>query len=102
MLNLKSRGSRRWAGGEHAAITLASSYQPESILLIDDSKGRKVADSLGIQVLGTLGVLDLAAARGLLNLPDAVVRLLQTSLYVSPSILKALLAADTARKRSDG
>ena len=87
--------------GERAAITLAASSGPSTLLLLDDWKARKIAKSLGIRVLGTVGVLDLAASEGLLNLPSALERLRQdTNFYVDPRILKAVLVADAERKRS--
>lgn len=42
--------------GESSAIALAIE-QPESILILDDDKGRRYAEKLGIKVTGTLGVI---------------------------------------------
>jgi predicted nucleic acid-binding protein len=49
---------------------------------------------------GTLGVLDIAAERGLLRLPDAVAALRQTSFRASPTLLNEILARDAARSAS--
>jgi predicted nucleic acid-binding protein len=49
-------------------------------------------------VTGTLGVLEEAARRGLLNLPDALARLQQTSFRASPTLLRLLLERDAERK----
>ena len=45
------------------------------LLLMDDRKGVVVARGKGLRVTGTLGVLDLAAQRGLVNFAQAVTRL---------------------------
>jgi uncharacterized protein len=50
--------------GEKEAVLLAASLQEAVALLIDDQAGRKVARELGLQVLGTAGVLLLAKRRG--------------------------------------
>src|SRR6266566_963271 len=52
--------------GERAAIMLAVRLKAE-LLLIDDRDGVNVARSRGFGVTGTLGILDLAASRGLLR-----------------------------------
>jgi hypothetical protein len=52
--------------GETAAIALAISLDAD-LLLMDDREGVMVARSKGLRVIGTLGVLDLAAQRGLVN-----------------------------------
>jgi predicted nucleic acid-binding protein len=51
-------------------------------------------------VTGTLGVLDIAAERRLIDLPIALTQLQATDFYVSQGLIDALLAQDAARKRS--
>ena len=77
--------------GERAAIQLAVRIGAE-LLLIDDRAGVIVARSKGFAVTGTLGVLDLAASRGMIRLNDAVERLKNTSFRCHPDVLDALLA----------
>jgi predicted nucleic acid-binding protein len=60
--------------GEREAITLAASLAAGWVL-IAERKGRLVARERGLAVSGTLGVLDLAARRGLVNLSEALRRL---------------------------
>jgi len=54
--------------------------------------GVNVARSLGLAVTGTVGILDLAASRGMIRLNDAVERLRNTSFRCRPDVLDALLA----------
>jgi len=77
--------------GERAAILLAIHIRAE-LLLIDDRNGVQVARSRGFAVTGTLGILDLAAGRGLIQLNEAVERLKNTSFRYPPHVLDALLA----------
>src|SRR6266576_5249453 len=64
--------------GERAAILLATQIGAD-LLLIDDRDGVNVARSRGFAVTGTLGILDLGAARGLIRLNEAVERLKNTA-----------------------
>ena len=56
--------------GERAAITPALSLNAD-LILIDERKGTAVALNKGFEVTGTLGVLGLAARRGLIDLADS-------------------------------
>ena len=82
---------RRLDDGKRAAILLAIRMEAD-LLLIDDRDGVNVARSRGFAVTGTLGILDLAAGRGLIRLRDAVGRLKNTSFRCHPDVLDALLA----------
>lgn len=64
--------------GERAAIILALSIHAD-LVLIDDRKGTQAAIDSGLDVTGTLGILQRAARRGLLNLADAFGRLRRTN-----------------------
>ena len=87
----------RLGAGERYAILLAQAIGAD-ILLIDDRHGRRAARSRALRVLGTLGILDAAAARGLLDFPAALIRLQATNFRVAPEIVQTLLARDAARK----
>ncbi len=52
--------------GEASAIVLALETD-NSILIIDDLKGRKIAKNLGLSITGTLGVLLKAKQQGLIS-----------------------------------
>jgi len=77
--------------GETAAIALAESIRAD-LLLIDEREGFRVAKSKGIRVTGTLGILDLAAERGLVDFADAMGKLEATSFRRPEVIVRALLA----------
>ena len=83
--------------GERAALCLAIARQP-SILLIDERRGTEVASSQGLPVTGTLGILDEAARRQLISLPEVVERLKRTSFRYPKTIVERLLAEDTRRR----
>jgi predicted nucleic acid-binding protein len=69
------------------------------LLLIDEDSGRREALRRALTVTGTLGVLERAAVRGLIDLPSALARLQTTTFWVKHALIQDLLARDTARKR---
>jgi predicted nucleic acid-binding protein len=86
--------------GEQEAILLAQELQAD-LLLIDDRNGRFEATRRKIAVVGTLGILDKAAERGWLDLPEALARLQQTSFRASDELIHSLLERDAKRNRRD-
>jgi predicted nucleic acid-binding protein len=76
--------------GERAAIHLALSLNAD-LMLMDDRKGVNAAVRRGLRVTGTLGVLDLAAQRGLADFAQAVERLQHTNFRVPQALLAELL-----------
>ena len=77
--------------GEREAITLALAIKAD-LLLMDDREGVAAARRRGFAVTGTLGLLDLAARRSLVDLAAAFSRLKATSFYYRRGLLDALLA----------
>jgi predicted nucleic acid-binding protein len=76
--------------GERSAIALGLSLGAD-LILIDDRKGAAAALNKGFEVTGTLGVLDLAAERGLLDLVDAFYRLKRTNFRYRQGLFDVLL-----------
>ncbi|MFN0123267.1 MAG: DUF3368 domain-containing protein [Blastocatellia bacterium] len=62
---------RRIDQGEHEAIALALELRADR-LLIDDRNGRLEAKRAGLTTVPTLAILELAAQRGLIDLPDVI------------------------------
>ena len=84
--------------GERAALALAASVRAD-LVLMDDRPGVMAAREQGFVVIGTLGVLDVAAQRGLVALADALTRLKATNFRYRPEILDALLAQHGSKDR---
>jgi predicted nucleic acid-binding protein len=76
--------------GEAAAIALAVAMRAD-LLLIDDRRGIRAAKQQGLRVTGTLGLLDLAAERGLIDFACAIRTLEGTSFWRTEALLQALL-----------
>lgn len=75
--------------GEAEAIILAKRIKPEWFLT-DDAEARIFADSLGMEVHGSLGIVLWSAAVGNLNYTEskeALNKLSKTSLWISEAIL---------------
>jgi predicted nucleic acid-binding protein len=82
--------------GERATIALALAVKAD-LVLMDDQEGVAVARREGLVVTGTLGVLDLAARRAMVDLAQAFARLKATSFYYRQGLLDALLAQHAKR-----
>jgi predicted nucleic acid-binding protein len=78
--------------GERAAIMLALAMKAE-LVLMDDRAGFAAAVAKGLRITGTLGVLDLAARSGLVDLEAAFEQLKATNFRRPPAIFEAMLAA---------
>jgi predicted nucleic acid-binding protein len=85
--------------GESAAISLAASLHAD-LLLMDDRKGAKAARSKGFRVTGTLGLLEMAAQRGLLDFAEAAERLRQTTFRGPEALLDLMLKRNSKKNGS--
>lgn len=84
--------------GERDAIALAHELQAP-LLLMDDPDGREEAARRGLRTTGTLGILEQAAMRELLDLPSVLTQLLTTTTFrAGAALIQDLLARDTARR----
>lgn len=87
--------------GERAAIALAESLSAD-LVLMDDRKGVRACLRKGIDVTGTLGILDLAARRGLIDLGLSFDRLKATNFRHRPEMLEGMLARYRSRQGRGG
>src|SRR3954468_16179198 len=77
--------------GEAEAIALALSFS-ESLLILDDGLGRRIAHLNRLTVTGTLGVLVKAKQAGLLPTVAPVIEALQhTTMYLGRELISAIL-----------
>ena len=83
--------------GEREAIALVEELNAGA-LIIDERAGREQAVKRGIFIIGTLGVLNAAAEKDLLDLPSALAKLRQTSFRASEKLINDLLQLDADRK----
>ena len=76
--------------GEQEAISLAQELHAD-MLLVDDGAARNTARRLALPIMGTIGIFELAAARGLLDLPTALRQLQATNFRISQAVVEAAL-----------
>lgn len=79
--------------GEGESEVIALGVELGARVVIDDMKARKVAESLGLNVTGTMGLLLKAELRGFISSAlDQAKRLKQLGFYVSDTLLRELTA----------
>lgn len=82
--------------GELAAISLAIELHAD-LLLIDERRGRDAAVERRVPIAGTIGVLEIAAERGMLDLASAFEAIRRTDFWVSPALLNRRLKLSRSR-----
>jgi predicted nucleic acid-binding protein len=88
--------------GEASSITLAWKHRGSRLLILDERRGRKVADALGLRITGTAGLLTDAAASGLVDFDDVFTRLERTGFRLSRQIVETLRQSLEHGRRSAG
>ena len=58
------------------------------------------ATDLGVRTIGTLGILEAAAAKNLISLHDALTRLRSTNIYISEALIAQALDRHAQRDRT--
>lgn len=77
--------------GETSSIALALESK-DSLLIIDEKKGRKIAQSLEIEIIGSLGLLIKAKQKGIItSVNDILLQIDQTNFRVSDKVRAAIL-----------
>jgi len=79
--------------GEAEVIALASSLNPQIPVIIDDRSARRLANRVGLQVIGSASVLVLAKRTG--HLPEVrrtLRQLIEAGLYLNSSVYQEVLA----------
>lgn len=83
--------------GEREAIALAEFLHADALIL-DEKAGRREAQRRNLRVIGT-GILDDAAAAGLLELATTLERLQNLGFYLDATLKQVLLDRDLARRK---
>ena len=73
--------------GESAAITFAWQHRADSLLLLDEKRGRAIAVALGLRVRGILGILAEAHRRSLLDFDEALSQLRPHGFRIADALL---------------
>lgn len=82
---------KRLDRGEASSIALALEIK-HAILIIDELKGRKIAKSFNLEIIGTIGVLLIANKKGLLNdVLSVILKLVNNGFRLSDKMLDKLI-----------
>jgi predicted nucleic acid-binding protein len=68
---------------------------------VDDRLARRIAVQRGLRITGTVGILEIAAHRGLLDLPSALQKLRQTNFRIDADVIRHALERDASRRRDN-
>lgn len=72
-------------------VCLAEELSAAAVLM-DEKRGRAIARSRGLAVIGTIGILEKAASLQLLELETALAALQRTTFYGSEALMQAAFA----------
>ena len=83
--------------GESSAIALAMETE-NALLIVDDKRARQFALSLGVEIIGTLGLLILAYEKGIIQDIDSIIASLREIEFRLPANTESLIKAMKKRK----
>ena len=90
-INKQAEIEKKLDKGEASSIALALEIN-NSMLIIDEIKGRKIAESLNIEIIGTIGILVLADKRGLIkDILSIFLKLVNKGFRLSDKIIDKLI-----------
>lgn len=84
--------------GEREAIILAEQLKAD-LILIDERRGRQTALKRHLPVVGTLGILERASDKGLIDLSETLHQLKENGFFISTDLERDFLDRDAIRKR---
>lgn len=84
--------------GESEAISLAKEIHAD-LILIDDRKARLAAIERGLNVAGTMNILELASVKDLLDLSHAFDKLQQTNFRIAQVLINEAIERDRHRRQ---
>lgn len=90
---LQASTSQTWPGlgqGEAEVLLIGRGINAD-VVLFDERVATEIAREMGMRVIGTLGILMLAAEAGIIDLRQAVAALLDTNFRASPALLNHVL-----------
>jgi len=77
--------------GEASAIALAAEME-DCLLIIDDLKGRKVAEQIGLKIIGTIGVIvDAKLAGIILSVKPILAKIKQTNFRITDKLERLII-----------
>jgi predicted nucleic acid-binding protein len=76
--------------GEAASITLAWANRKFAKLILDEKRGRRVAEALGLPKTGVLGMIGEAAGLGWLDFEETIERIQQTGFHMNDTVIEAV------------
>jgi predicted nucleic acid-binding protein len=86
--------------GEAAALQLALEAGVSAVLM-DDLDARNAARRLGLMVVGTVGILEVADEKHLIQLPAIIEKLRRTNFFISPQVVDAALERRRIREEDE-
>jgi predicted nucleic acid-binding protein len=80
-------------GAGESAVLAATQQATNAVAVLDDSLGRKCADTFGIKTVGTLGLILIAKQRGLLPIARPMLEQMRLNgMYLADAVIDRALA----------